>query len=31
MAAWSPWLDTQSQLTHVGPHDFEGDASVRFR
>jgi hypothetical protein len=24
------WLDTQSRLTHVGPHDFIGDASVRF-
>lgn len=24
------WLDTQSRLTHVGPHDFVGDASVRF-
>lgn len=24
------WLDTRSRLTHVGPHDFVGDASVRF-
>ena len=24
------WLDTTSRLTHVGPHDFIGDASVRF-
>lgn len=24
------WLDTRSRLTHVGPHDFIGDASVRF-
>jgi hypothetical protein len=24
------WLDTQSRLIHVGPHDFIGDASVRF-
>ena len=24
------WLDTQSRLTHVGPYDFVGDASVRF-
>jgi hypothetical protein len=25
------WLDTQSKLTHVGPHDFVGDARMRFR
>jgi hypothetical protein len=25
----SLWLDTQSRLTHVGPHDFVGDASAR--
>jgi hypothetical protein len=24
------WLDTQSRLTHVGPREFHGDASVRF-
>jgi hypothetical protein len=24
------WLDTQSKLTHVGPHDFLGDATARF-
>lgn len=24
------WLDTQSRLIHVGPHDYVGDASVRF-
>jgi hypothetical protein len=24
------WLDTKSRLTHVGPHDFVGDVSVRF-
>ncbi len=24
------WLDAQSRLTHVGPYDFVGDASVRF-
>jgi hypothetical protein len=23
------WLDTQSRLTHVGPHDFVGDAGLR--
>jgi hypothetical protein len=24
------WLDTRSRLTHVGPHDFVGNAGVRF-
>jgi hypothetical protein len=23
------WLDTRSKLTHVGPHDFAGDATAR--
>ena len=23
------WLDAQSKLTHVGPHDFIGDTTVR--
>ena len=23
------WLDAQSKLTHVGPHDFMGDTTVR--
>jgi hypothetical protein len=25
------WLDSRSKLTHVGPHDFVGDARIRFR
>jgi hypothetical protein len=24
------WLDARSKLTHVGPHDFAGDATARF-
>jgi hypothetical protein len=25
------WLDTQSRLIHVGPHEFVGDAGLRFQ
>jgi hypothetical protein len=25
------WLDTRSELTHIGPHEFVGDAAVRFK
>jgi hypothetical protein len=24
------WLDTQSQLTHIGPREFQGDAGLRY-